>query len=128
MNVFFVKKTKKCVEELQLQLSELNRIKELREMEELLIGLKKSINSRESKEFRKILKESEKKFGILEIKKLKTNGNNSTIYELRLQQEFIHLKQPFLLKIIHSNKDTIDQSNKEIKEINYLKLINMFSF
>ena len=28
MNVFFVKKTKKCVEELQLQLSELNRIKE----------------------------------------------------------------------------------------------------
>ena len=28
MNVIFVKKTKKCVEELQLQLLELNRIKE----------------------------------------------------------------------------------------------------
>lgn len=107
------------------QIEELNRMKKLRKMEELLIGLKKSINSKDSKGIRKLLNESEKHFGILGIKELKTDGNNSTIYELELQQKFIHLKQQFLLKIIHSNnKYTIDQSNKEIKEINYLKLIS----
>ena len=111
-----------------LQTNELNRMEELNRMKELLIGIRKSINSVESKKFRKnVLGEFEKHIGILGIKELKTDGNNSTIYELELQQKFIHLKQQFLLKIIHSNKDTIDQyiqSNKEIREINYLKLIS----
>ena len=108
-----------------IRMEELDRMKELRKIEELLIGIRKSINSRESKQFRKdILTECEKRFGILGIQKLITSGNNSSIYDLELQQNFIYLKQQYLLKIIHSNKDTIDRSNREIKEINYLKLFS----
>jgi serine/threonine protein kinase len=100
---------------MELEQNVLRQLKQLKR-------LKQCINSKMSKDFRLGINEPEKSFGVLGIRELKTNGNNSTIYELKLQQNYRHLNQSFLLKMIYWNK--MRTINYYVKEINYLKLIS----